>query len=181
MSNRGAILLAVGMLVLGLLMGAVVGGLGGYFAGRNSAFIQPNAQTYGVQIQPGNLPPNSFTPPDRSGRRQTTTEGALITQVENNSPAAQAGLQAGDIITAVGGTKVDASHSLADLIGAKKPGDKVELSVTRGAQNLKLTVELGASAQDKNTAYLGVRYGAMSPGDGRFRQPGSQNNDLPGG
>ncbi|MBI5301146.1 MAG: PDZ domain-containing protein [Chloroflexi bacterium] len=177
MSNRGVILLAIGMLILGLVVGGLVGSVGGYFAGRNTAFaFNPFMQGYGSPMQPGQLP---FNPPGGFQQQPATTDGARVTQVENGSPAAKAGLQVGDVITAVGGTKVDANHALADLIAAKKPGDKVDLSVTRGTQSLTLTVELGAAPQNSSTAYLGIRYGAVAPG--RFRQPGSQNNNLPGG
>lgn len=186
MSNRGVILLATGMLILGLIVGGLVGGVGGFFAGRNNAFARSAyMQGFGQQYQnpnQGNQNPNQTNPTNpqqpftpRGGfQQQTVSNGAQVTQVETGSPAAKAGLQQGDVITAVSATTLDANHALADLIAAKKPGDKVELSVTRGTQTLTLTVELGASPQNANTAYLGIRYGAVAPtGGGRFRQPGS--------
>jgi putative serine protease PepD len=97
--------------------------------------------------------------------------GARVDQVTADSPAAKAGLQVGDVITAIGGTKIDATHSLADLIQQKKPGDSVALAVTRGTQNLTITVTLGASAQNSSTAFLGISFTPVSPGGGRFRLP----------
>lgn len=82
--------------------------------------------------------------------------GAYITNVVANSPAAKAGLQAGDRIVAVDGTSVDANNTLANLIGAHKPGDTVTLRIARPGQADKdVTVTLG----DQNgKAYLGVEY-----------------------
>jgi PDZ domain-containing secreted protein len=58
------------------------------------------------------------------------------------------------------------------LIQARKPGEKVDLAVTRGSQTLTVSVELGASSQDSSKAYLGIRYTPMIPG-GQFRSPSS--------
>ncbi len=186
MSNRGVILLATGMLVLGLIVGGLVGGVSGFFMGRDQAFAR-NTHMQGFEAPGQSQVPNQTNPqftPRGGFQQQTTSDGAQVTQVETGSPAARAGLQQGDVITAVGGTKLDAKNALADLIAAKKPGDKVELSVMRGTQTLTITVELGASPQNASAAYLGIRYGApiQNPGGGgRNRQPGSQNNNLPGG
>jgi serine protease Do len=68
--------------------------------------------------------------------------GALVIRIIPGSPAASAKLQENDIITAVGGTAVDANHSLAGLIGTHVPGDQVELTVKRGNDEKKITVKL---------------------------------------
>lgn len=181
MSTRGIVLLAVGVLLVGLLLGALSGGVAGFFIGQNSRLaisrnIPPSAQPQPAQPMPFSVP-RGFPP------TQNMLNGARVTEVEKDSPAAKAGLQAGDVITAVGGTQIDLSHSLADLIQAHKPGDKVDLAVTRGAQTLTLTVELGASPQNSSTAYLGVRFAPdlgqpLFPGGRRFQSPGS---NLPNG
>lgn len=164
MSTRGAILLAIGMLVLGLLLGAVIGGVGGFFVGQNS------------QLAVSRFVPPSYTPQPNQPlpfgpRGANAVNGVRVDAITADSPAAKAGLQVGDVITAVGGTKIDATHSLADLVQAKKPGDNVDLAVTRGNQNLTITVTLGASPQNSGTAFLGISYTPMIPGGGRFRQP----------
>lgn len=56
--------------------------------------------------------------------------GVLVTQVNADSPAAKAGIKAGDVITAVDGEAVDSSGDLARAINAKKEGD-VTLTVIR--------------------------------------------------
>ncbi|MBI3537901.1 MAG: PDZ domain-containing protein [Chloroflexi bacterium] len=159
MSTKGTILLAVGMLVLGLILGVGVTLVGTRVAGRTS---------FGAFAQLG----RGVTP------LQQFADGARVVDVEANSPAAKAGLQRGDTITAVGGTKVDANNSLADLIAKKKPGDKVDLTVTRGTQTLTINVELGTSPTNNSAAYLGIRYGPSAPAQ---RRPSSLGSDAPTG
>ncbi|GEM_PF-784067 len=72
-------------------------------------------------------------------------EGALITAVEPDSPAADAGLAEGDVITAVNDEPVDAEHTLADRLYAYEPGDTVTLTVARGEETLTLDVTLAES------------------------------------
>ncbi len=62
--------------------------------------------------------------------------------VVKGSPAAQAGLQAEDIILEVDGTKVDSTNSLVDLIGKYNVGDTVTLKVQRGTSVLTVSVKL---------------------------------------
>lgn len=185
MATRGAILLSIGMLILGLILGALAGATAGFFAGQSMRFTvgrnfpqvaplvprNPNFQ----QPQPNNPAPTSprrVLPPT-----QGVTNGAAVVQVEANSPASKAGLQVGDIITAVDNTPIDQNHSLADLIGAYKPGDKVSLTVLRNSQTLTLNVELGSTTQ--NAAYLGVRFAPTAPGVRPFQTP--SGNSLPNG
>jgi S1-C subfamily serine protease len=164
MSTRGIIFLAVGMLLLGLLIGALSGGVAGYFMAQSSR--PAVGQVVPPILQPGTQSPLPFSPRDL-GR----FDGVRVVEVTPDSPAAKAGLQVGDVITAVSGTKIDADHSLAELIQAKKPGDKVELAVTRGTQSLTITVELGAAAGTSSAGYLGIHYAPNLPGGGRFRLP----------
>jgi membrane-associated protease RseP (regulator of RpoE activity) len=193
MSTRGAVLLAMGMLILGLLLGMVSGGITGFLVGQNSRIALGQNFPGFRQGQP-NLPgqrgvpqqPNANPTPGQGQRglppTQAQANGAVVTSVEQNSPAASAGVQSGDVITGVDNAPVDQNHSLADLIGAHKPGDKVTLAITRGSQNLTLNVTLGQSPQDSNTAYLGIRFSASSPSTTpRFRGPGDNNNNFPNG
>ncbi len=76
--------------------------------------------------------------------------GALVgpprngsTGVLSGTPAAAAGLKDGDIITAVDGQTVDASHDLSSLIVTHAPGDTVKLTVQRGSSTLTLSLTLG--------------------------------------
>jgi serine protease Do len=69
--------------------------------------------------------------------------GAYIRNVVSGSPAAQAGLQTGDVITAIDGTKVESDSTLAQVLSGDKPGDTVSLTVLRGNQTLTIQVTLG--------------------------------------
>ncbi|HVX56923.1 MAG TPA: trypsin-like peptidase domain-containing protein, partial [Candidatus Saccharimonadales bacterium] len=60
------------------------------------------------------------------------------------SPAANAGVQQGDIITAIDGTQIDQTHSLTSLIDTHQVGDKVDLTVVRNGKTLHLTATLSA-------------------------------------
>ena len=85
-------------------------------------------------------------------------QGALVQRVEPGSPAAKAGLQAGDISAQVGGqqmvlggdivTHVDgravrSADQLSQVIAGHKPGDKVKLTYVRDGKPQTATVELG--------------------------------------
>ncbi|HTS15415.1 MAG TPA: trypsin-like peptidase domain-containing protein [Candidatus Sulfotelmatobacter sp.] len=59
------------------------------------------------------------------------------------SPADQAGLKDGDIITAVDGQRVDAAHTLDDVLITHQPGTTVTISVLRNGQMLDLQLKLG--------------------------------------
>lgn len=69
--------------------------------------------------------------------------GSLIAEVAPDSPASNAGLQAGDIILAVNGNKVDESSTLPRLIGRLAPGDEIELNVLRSGERVTETVTIG--------------------------------------
>jgi S1-C subfamily serine protease len=92
----------------------------------------------------------------------TLTEGALVMEVEPESPAAEAGLVAGDIITAVNGEAVNEEWTLRDRIRAYEPGDVVTLSVTRGEESLSLEVTL---AEPVRSAMFMMPDGMMLPFD----------------
>src|SRR5260221_402900 len=77
----------------------------------------------------------------------TDGKGVLVTAVEPNSPAARAGLKAGDVITAIDGEKVEGAGDLARGINKQKDGD-VSLTIVRdkSQQTLKVTPKEGPGA-----------------------------------
>ena len=73
----------------------------------------------------------------------SATQGAVILNVVPGSPAASAGLQARDIVTAVDGTALQGESQLALIIHNHKPGDTLDLTVLRGSQTLDIKITLG--------------------------------------
>jgi len=74
------------------------------------------------------------------------TGGSSGSAVEAGSPAAQAGLQENDVITAVDGTTVDVNHPLVELIAQHAVGSTATLSVHRGSSDSTVSVTLTARA-----------------------------------
>lgn len=69
------------------------------------------------------------------------------TPIVAGSPAEKAGLAAGDIITAIDGTKLDATHTLDLMLGQRAPGQQVTLTVLRSGRTSSVTVTLGTRPQ----------------------------------
>jgi len=69
--------------------------------------------------------------------------GALIGEVEKDSPASRAGLEVGDVVTSVDGEKVSSAWELARMVGRTKGGEslKVELVRNRAARTVQVKVE----------------------------------------
>jgi S1-C subfamily serine protease len=70
-------------------------------------------------------------------------DGALVTDVAANGPAAQAGVQPGDVIVGVNNDAVTADTPLGDVLTKYKPNDQVTLHVIRKGQAGTITVKLG--------------------------------------
>ncbi len=85
--------------------------------------------------------------------------GALITDVIKDSPAAAAGLKAGDVIVAIDGDEVFDTEDVEDLIEDKKAGDKVEVSVIRNKEQKKFTVEVTENEEAPEAYYFKQFYG----------------------
>jgi serine protease Do len=70
-------------------------------------------------------------------------EGALVDEPQSGSPAAKAGILAGDVITAVDGKDVTDSRDLARRIGTMAPGTSVTLSILRKGEAKTVSLTLG--------------------------------------
>jgi serine protease Do len=96
----------------------------------------------GVQIQ-------TVTPDIADSLGLKKAEGALVAEPQANSPAAKAGIKAGDVITQVDGKPVKDSRDLAKKIGAMSPGSKVELTVIQNGSEKTLSLTLGQLPNQK--------------------------------
>jgi len=74
-------------------------------------------------------------------------EGVLVRQVFPDSPAAKAGLKAGDVITNVGGERIRTTSELRDKLRSGKEAKSLSLGVLRNKSSLTFSVELPAPAQ----------------------------------
>ena len=86
------------------------------------------------------LDPNAL---GQLGQDPSGAAGSVQPSIVAGSPAAQAGLQAGDIITAVDGTALDATHPLDLVMSQHAPGDTVRLDVLRNGQSTTVSITLG--------------------------------------
>ncbi|HEY8285076.1 MAG TPA: trypsin-like peptidase domain-containing protein [Chloroflexota bacterium] len=77
------------------------------------------------------------------GAVQTPISGALVSSVASGSPAAQAGLQQGDVITAANGRTVSNGDDLLVALANSKPGSTMSLTVNRNGSNVTVSVHLG--------------------------------------
>ena len=105
----------------------------------------------GVQIQP-------VTQDIADSLGLKRAEGALVAQPQENSPASKAGVEAGDVITAVDGQEVKDARDLARKIGSLAPKTSVKLTVLHKGSEKTITLTLGelpntkeANAGSKNS------------------------------
>ncbi|WP_127090108.1 Do family serine endopeptidase [Aquabacter cavernae] len=111
----------------------------------------------GVQIQP-------VTDDLASGLGLSEPQGALIAQVQADTPAAKAGLKSGDVVSKVNGETVKDARDLSRRIGMMKPGSTVALTVIRDGKTSNMDVKLEqlpseqkqASVQEKDSASTSV-------------------------
>ena len=78
-------------------------------------------------------------------------KGAVISQIEDGSPAAKAGIKAGDVIISVNGRAVSNSSDLRTFIGLLRVGQKVDLVVIRGGKQQELVAVITEQQQVKMT------------------------------
>ncbi len=116
--------------------------------------------------------------------------GALITEVVDNSPAAKAGMQVGDVVTSFDGKPISDDVTLRQLAAHTVPGTTVPVDVRRNGQNVTLQMTVGSlpdtmdaqaqpQAQGKARGKLGVEIGDVS--DPTVRQQFGYKPDVKSG
>ena len=76
-------------------------------------------------------------------------EGALVSSVEDNSPAAKGGLKSGDVILGWNDASVDESSALPGLVADTAPGQSAKVRVWRDGKEQTLNVTVGAVPSEK--------------------------------
>jgi serine protease DegQ len=107
--------------------------------------------------------------------------GALVTEVEPGSPAEEAGVEVGDVVTAVNGEEVTTSAALRNEIGLVRLGETVSLTLVRDEQTMTLDVMIGdaeraavaeagqGTAEPRTLQMLeGAEFADLAPNDPRF-------------
>ena len=98
---------------------------------------EPSHPTLGVEVRPiwdGFREQSGL--PDLGG-------GVVVLSVPEGTPAARAGIQAGDVIRKFGSTIIESGAHLAELIGQHSAGEGITLEVWREGHPLEMSVELG--------------------------------------
>jgi PDZ domain-containing secreted protein len=85
-------------------------------------------------------------------------QAVIVGKVTPDSPADEAGMQTGDVITEVDGEPVEGVEALVDLVQSKDPGDQITLTVYRSDEEepLEIQVELGENPDAVGQTYMGV-------------------------
>jgi serine protease Do len=83
-------------------------------------------------------------------------QGALVTNVDPDGPAAAAGVEAGDVVLRFDGKLIDSQSDLPRIVGATKPGSKVAMSVWRKGTQRELQVTVTEMAVEQQVASRGV-------------------------
>ena len=92
------------------------------------------------------------TPDEAKFFNVKTAIGAVVSQVEPESPAAKAGLKTGDVITELNGKTVNDAGELQVAVGQKQPRTKIDLTVMRDGKSQQFPLTLEAmGARDKGT------------------------------
>ncbi len=122
----------------------------------------------GVNIQP-------VTAEMAESMGMKTAKGAIVAEAMPGTPAAEAGLKAGDVITKLNGQVVDDASDLTRRIGSFKPSDKVELTYMRDgaektaqitlADQKNETVAKADGSQAKDQGALGIQIAPAKDGD----------------
>ena len=99
----------------------------------------------GVQIQP-------VTAGIAESLGMKKAEGAMVDQPRPDSPAAKAGIETGDVITAVNGTPVKDARELARTIGMMTPNTSIKLDILRKGEARTLTVKLSQMTDERQAS-----------------------------
>ena len=157
---------------VGCGLGGLVGGVAGYFAGRRSAHGMRFRMPFDPDMRPGPFVPQPDMPrmPDMPRipeqlPRLMEEGGAFVLTVISGSPAEEAGLRPGDIITEVDGDSLLTDRELADVIAEYEPGDWVRLTVSRGERERMVRVKLGEHPDEPDgRPWLGITYRTVPAG-----------------
>ncbi len=102
--------------------------------------------------------------------------GVYVGGFSENSAAKTAGIKINDVITKIDGIETKTTAKLMEIVGRKRPGETLNLTVNRDGQNKDFTVTLknkdgntsivkGESGESYKSEFLGAKFGALSSSD----------------
>ncbi len=152
------------------------------WVGKKGGFFPGDMPFLGVHLQKMNADLAKYFGVKEDG-------GALILQIEEDSPAEKAGLKSGDVIVKIDDESVSDPKDVSDIIANKEKGDKVTLHVMRHNKNESVTAELDERVSPfKNFRFfgdnqlngmLGKEFHLDHPGVYfyKFKEPGDEENE----
>lgn len=99
-----------------------------------------------------------------------TTKGALVADVEPNSPAAKAGIERGDVIVSVGDKSVDSPAQLRNQIAFAKSNARLTITVIRDGKRRRISVQLAEAPSRQQVT--------SKPEPSVEQRPGARAGDL---
>jgi len=115
-----------------------------------------------------------ITPATAEAMHLKVNAGALLAGIQPNSPASGAGLEPGDVIQAVNGTKITSPKELAVNVASIQPGDEAHLSILHDGQSKDVTIKVATLPNEQvannnlqgsdHHARIGLALGPLSPG-----------------
>ncbi|HEX2941695.1 MAG TPA: DegQ family serine endoprotease [Rhodopila sp.] len=91
--------------------------------------------------------------------------GALLAGIQPDSPASKAGLQPGDVITTVNGTKISGPRELAVNVANVQPGDEAHLTIMRNGESKDVSLKVGQLPSEQmasnNESGMGEHHGRI--------------------
>jgi serine protease Do len=126
---------------------------------------------------------NEITPDKAKELKLPEGRGVSLDQVDENSPAAKAGLQKGDVVNEYDGQRVEGVLQFQRLVRETPPGRTVKISVWRGGKNVSLSVVVGdLASRSGNSEGNNFRFNGPPNGpQGAFGQgPGGPGGPGPG-
>lgn len=109
-----------------------------------------------------------LTPPMAKALGVAGSDGALVSSVNENSPAQRGGVKEDDVIASVDGERVGTSAALTRLVALKRPESVVALAVVRGGKPLELKVKLGTRPDLEKSEALDKKPGELTESNQRL-------------
>jgi serine protease Do len=102
---------------------------------------------------------SDVTPDNAKFFQMSNASGAVVTQVDPDSPGGKAGLKIGDVVTELNGKPVATAGELQMQVGQKRPGDTIQLGVMRDGKTADVPVTLEAMSAANGSATAGDEHG----------------------